>query len=73
MKKLNFNPLALDKKTIAKLDEKQIMEIIGGTGSSSTSGGSTGCYSGTSICQVNNSTGCVNSNNSLCDPKRKVN
>ncbi|MFY7741595.1 MAG: class I lanthipeptide [Flavobacterium sp.] len=73
MKKLNFNPLALDKKTIAKLDEKQLLEVIGGNGSSSMSGSSSGCYSGSSSCQVNNSTGCVGSNNSLCDPKRKVN
>jgi bacteriocin-like protein len=30
MKKLHLDPLDLDKETIAKLDEKQLAEIIGG-------------------------------------------
>jgi len=68
MKKLNFNPLALDKKTIAKLDEKQLLEIVGGQGSSSSSG-STGCTSGGSTCSSGNSGGCTRGN-SLCDPKK---
>jgi hypothetical protein len=66
MKKLQLDPLSLDKETIALLDEKQLMEIVGGhavvpgtsTGCGSggstcgTGGGSTGCGSGGSTCSV---------------------
>ena len=31
-KKMNFGPLKLDKKTIAKLDDAQLEKIKGGTG-----------------------------------------
>ena len=64
MKKLELDPLSLDKETIALLDEKQLQEIVGGqavapgtstgcgTGGSGcgTGGGSTGCGSGGSTC-----------------------
>ncbi len=30
MKKEKVNPLALDKETIAKLDEQQLQQIVGG-------------------------------------------
>jgi hypothetical protein len=65
MKKLSLDPLALDKQTIAKLDEAQLQEIVGGiledfaatsstctAGNSScgTTGGSTGCNTGSSKC-----------------------
>ena len=64
MKKLELDPLSLDKETIALLDEKQLQEIVGGqavapgtsTGCGSggsgcgTGGGSTGCGSGGSTC-----------------------
>jgi hypothetical protein len=30
MKKIKLDPLSLDKETIAKLDEAQLQEIIGG-------------------------------------------
>ena len=30
MKKIKLNPLQLDKETIAKLDEQQLQEIVGG-------------------------------------------
>lgn len=64
MKKLELDPLSLDKETIALLDEKQLLEIVGGqavapgtsTGCGSggsgcgTGGGSTGCGSGGSTC-----------------------
>lgn len=61
MKKLKLDPLELDKETIARLDEKQLAEIVGGvsggTGttiepSSCPDGGScapgTSCSGGTS-------------------------
>jgi hypothetical protein len=65
MKKFNLDPLALDKETIARLDEKQLQAIVGGNyeamlGTSTgcgdggstcgTGGGSTGCGSGGSTC-----------------------
>ncbi|WP_343693112.1 class I lanthipeptide [Chitinophaga sp.] len=52
MKKIALNPLALDMETIAKLDEKQLLEITGGTSSDSDTGSSTGCGSGSSQCLV---------------------
>ena len=58
MKKLKLNPLELDKETIARLDEKQLAEIVGGVNgnsgdpSSCPDGGScspgTTCSGGTS-------------------------
>jgi len=68
MKKLNLNPLSLDKETIALLDDKQLQEIVGGIGggsSSSRTGGSTGCGSGGSTCGSGGSTGC-GSGSSTC-------
>ena len=56
MKKFNLDPLALDKETIALLDEKQLQEIVGGGGELDLSA-STGCGSGGSTCS-SNSTGC---------------
>jgi len=66
MKKINLNPLTLDRETIAKLDEKQLQEIVGGatepilatsgdctSGSSDCSGGTSGdCTTGNSKCLV---------------------
>lgn len=49
MKKIKLDPLALDKQTIAKLDEKQLQEILGGAvadfawTSGDCSNGSTDC------------------------------
>ncbi|OMP81111.1 class I lanthipeptide [[Flexibacter] sp. ATCC 35208] len=57
MKKLALNPLALDMETIAKLDEKQLLEITGGV-SDELAAGSTGCGSGASTCGSGGSTGC---------------
>ncbi|OMP81112.1 class I lanthipeptide [[Flexibacter] sp. ATCC 35208] len=57
MKKIQLNPLALDKETIAKLDEKQLMEITGGI-SEEVDGSSSGCGSGGSKCSTGTSTGC---------------
>ncbi|WP_294200015.1 class I lanthipeptide [Chryseobacterium sp. sg2396] len=48
MKKLELDPLSLDKETIALLDEKQLMEIIGGK--AVAPGTSTGCGTGGSTC-----------------------
>ena len=51
MKKIQLNPLALDKETIARLDEKQLQEILGGAiadfaaTSGDCSGGSSNCGS----------------------------
>ena len=66
MKKFNLDPLALDKETIAMLDEKQLQAIVAGnstlpgtssgcgTGNSTcgTGGGSSGCDGGGSTCAV---------------------
>ncbi|WP_343693114.1 class I lanthipeptide [Chitinophaga sp.] len=57
MKKVVLNPLSLDKETIAKLDEKQLLEITGGV-SEELAAGSTGCGSGASTCGSGGSTGC---------------
>lgn len=49
MKKIKLDPLALDKQTIARLDERQLQEILGGAVAdfAATSGdcttGSSGC------------------------------
>lgn len=51
MKKTTLNPLALDKETIAKLDEKQLQEIVGGT-NADVAATSTGCGSGSSTCTI---------------------
>ena len=51
MKKTVLNPLALDKETIAKLDEKQLQEIVGGT-TGDGAATSTGCGSGSSTCAI---------------------
>ncbi|MBT2562527.1 class I lanthipeptide [Pedobacter sp. ISL-64] len=54
MKKINLDPLALDRETIAKLDERQLQEIVGGSvenfaaTSGVCTGGSTDCSGGTS-------------------------
>lgn len=64
MKKLVLNPLALDKETIAKLDEKQLQEIVGGI-TTDMDDASTGCGSGSSTCG-GSSTGC-GSGSSTCD------
>lgn len=57
MKKQKFAPLSLDKETVNLLDKKQLSQIKGGTGSV-VIGGSTGCGSGGSTCDLGNSTGC---------------
>ncbi|HBN6703094.1 hypothetical protein HZP84_10415 [Elizabethkingia anophelis] len=56
MKKLELDPLSLDKETIALLDEKQLQEIVGGQ--ATIQGSSTGCGSGGSTCSSGGSTGC---------------
>ncbi|WP_295211085.1 class I lanthipeptide [uncultured Chryseobacterium sp.] len=57
MKKLELDPLSLDKETIALLDEKQLQEIVGGQ--AAAPGTSTGCGSGGSGCGAGGgSTGC---------------
>lgn len=48
MKKLELDPLSLDKETIALLDEKQLLEIVGGK--AIAPGTSTGCGTGGSTC-----------------------
>jgi len=63
MKKIKLDPLALDKQTIAKLDERQLQEILGGAvndlalvsgncggGSSNCTGTSGDCSTGSSNC-----------------------
>lgn len=65
MKKFNLDPLALDKETIALLDEKQLQQIVGGGSDLDVGGGSTGCGSGGSTCSSSNSTGC-GSGSSTC-------
>jgi hypothetical protein len=50
MKKLQLDPLSLDKETIALLDEKQLMEIVGGHAIAPAT--STGCGSGGSTCST---------------------
>lgn len=51
MKKLNLDPMGLDKETIALLDEKQLQEIVGGQGGgTATPGTTTGCGTGTTTC-----------------------
>jgi len=60
MKKLNLNPLSLDKETIARLDDKQLLEIVGGNAKGTPSGSSSGCGSGGSTCSSGASTGCGN-------------
>lgn len=60
MKKLTFNPLALDKETIARLDAKQLQDITGGI-TSDYAATSTGCNIGGSDCGTGgHSTGCGN-------------
>jgi hypothetical protein len=66
MKKIKLDPLALDKETIAKLDENQLLEIVGGSveqlayTSSGCSGGSTDCGStGTTIGCTGGNTKCL--------------
>lgn len=59
MKKMELSPLALDKETIARLDEKQLNDILGGGVDYDAT--STGCGSGGSTCGKENdatSTGC---------------
>lgn len=56
MKKISINPLALDIETIAKLDEQQLQDIVGGA-VTDLEAASTGCGSGGSTCGAN-STGC---------------
>ncbi|MCI5080326.1 MAG: class I lanthipeptide [Saprospiraceae bacterium] len=60
MKKLQLDPLDLQKETIALLDGRQLQEIIGGINNAvSGSGTSTGCGSGGSHCTIKGtSTGC---------------
>ncbi|PSL50292.1 bacteriocin-like protein [Chitinophaga niastensis] len=55
MKKLVLNPLALDKETIAKLDENQLQEIIGGA-TVELEATSTGCGTGGSTCAAEDPT-----------------
>jgi len=57
MKKLKLDPMGLDKETIAKLDDKQLQEIVGGA-SQMRLAASTGCGSGGSTCGGGTSTGC---------------
>ncbi|GAA3956308.1 hypothetical protein GO495_27490 [Chitinophaga oryziterrae] len=65
MKKIKFNPLALDKETIARLDAKQLNEISGGV-VSDYAATSNGCPLGGSECGVGGtSTGC-GSGHSTC-------
>jgi hypothetical protein len=61
MKKLKLDPLALDKETISKLDEAQLLEIVGGVleDFAATSGP---CNQGYSDCgSTGTSSGCTGS------------
>ena len=59
MKKFNLDPLSLDKKTIAMLDQYQLQAIVGGLN------GELACPSGSSDPGFPASTGC-GSGNSTC-------
>lgn len=65
MKKIQLNPLALDKETIAKLDEKQLQEILGGAIADYAST-STGCDGGNSDCGSSGMSGGCGSGSSKC-------
>jgi hypothetical protein len=55
MKKLNLDPMGLDKETIASLDENQLQEIVGGQGAATAAPGTTsGCGTGTTKCGAQN-------------------
>ena len=57
MKKFNLDPMSLDKETIALLDVKQLMEIVGGI----TANGAASqrcCGGGSGACTDATSTGC---------------
>jgi bacteriocin-like protein len=66
MKKLKLEPMGLDKVTIAKLDDKQLQEIVGGL--ALIKAAFTGCGSGGSTCGgAGGSTGC-GGGGSTCNP-----
>ena len=65
MKKFNLDPMSLDKETIAMLDDKQLMEIVGGLAAKAAA--STGCGSGGSTCgSAGGSTGCGSGGSTCC-------
>lgn len=66
MKKLNLDPLALDKATIAMLDEKQLQEIVGGLAEVDLFGTSTGCADGGSKCGTGGGSSGCGSGGSTC-------
>ncbi|WPV01568.1 class I lanthipeptide [Mucilaginibacter sp. cycad4] len=65
MKKIKLDPLALDKQTIAKLDERQLQEILGGAVADfqATSGD---CNLGSSSCGTTGNSGSCNTGSSQC-------
>lgn len=66
MKKFNLDPLALDKATIAMLDEKQLQEIMGGRAEGELFGTSTGCADGGSNCGTGGGSSGCGSGGSSC-------
>jgi hypothetical protein len=58
MKKMDLNPLEIDKETVALLDSQQLQDIVGGANHQMIAAGSTGCGSGGSTCSSGSSTGC---------------
>lgn len=65
MKKMSLSPLQLDKETIARLDARQLADVVGGVNNRVSTAGSTGCGSGASTCSSGESTGC-GSGSSTC-------
>lgn len=65
MKKIKLDPLALDKQTIAILDERQLQEILGGAIAdfTATSGD---CNRGSSGCGITGGSGDCNTGSSQC-------
>jgi hypothetical protein len=65
MKKIKLDPLALDKQTIAKLDERQLQEILGGAVAdfAATSGD---CSAGSSSCGITGFSGACSAGSSQC-------
>ncbi|NSL85859.1 class I lanthipeptide [Chitinophaga solisilvae] len=65
MKKIKLDPLALDRETIAKLDEQQLQEIVGGV-IADFAATSSGCDTGGSDCGETGQSGGCASGSSKC-------
>lgn len=65
MKKVKLNPLALDRETIAKLDEQQLQEIVGGA-IADFAGTSGDCTTGNSDCGTTGTSGDCSTGSSKC-------